>query len=410
MTDGTQRLDWYVPAAEWNRFREWVHDEVGTYDGALGREAESAMLEWVDGDDYHAAEQLVDRLVEAAGRRPSEAVSKNKNSLGDALDGDTTRVTVRVRTSVREQFRAHVREHADDPTGRVLARALREYRLGGRAARLTDKLERVVDDAERVLSELAATMTDAGDADGLGQREQRVVAIADQLDTRQFRDDDLVDAIHEVAGRGERASDPTVATYRELVADHLGVEPHPDNSDIWVPHADAREIAGDVPAVVRQPVCQLDHDERVRRLRLAVAHRAGYSGGKAQATTDEVRTAVFDSEIARQTAVTLMEEAATISGFSLSHDGQFALRANMRPLSDGELADDIVKYGEATDAGLLDTSPDEQFSDHGSDSDSDTDSTDMSDTEPPSADAQLDRLEQATPVADGGQDGRGGRR
>jgi hypothetical protein len=47
-------------------------------------------------------------------------------------------------------------------------------------------------------------MTDAGGADGVGKREQRVVAIADQLG-EQFHDDNLVDVIHEVAGRGATA-------------------------------------------------------------------------------------------------------------------------------------------------------------------------------------------------------------
>ena len=401
VTDGTQRLDWYVPADEWDRFREWVHDEVGTYDGALGREAESAMLEWVDEDDYSHAETLVDRLVEAAGRRPSAGVSKNKNSLSDALDGDTTRVTVRVRSSVREQFRDHVRDHADNPTGRVLARALREYRLGGRAARLTDKLERVVDDAERVLSELEAT-ADAGDDDDLGERERKVVAIADQLG-EEFVDDELVDAIHRVAGRGPTASDPTVETYRELVTDHLDVEPHPNTPDVWIPRDEARRIAGDVPAVVRQPVCHLDHDERVRRLRLALGHRAGCNNGKARVTTDEVRTAVFDAEIARQTAVSLMQDAAFIRGFETDENDRCALRANLRRLTDDELVDDLNQYGETADSGLLDAPTETRLDDYDHD-------TDMSKTNTQNVDAQLDKHQRATPVADGGDDAGGDRR
>ncbi len=401
VTDGTQRLDWYVPADEWDRFREWVRAEVGTYDGALGREAESAMLEWVDGDDYSHAERLVDRLVEAAGRRPSAGVSKNKNSLSDALDGDTTRVTVRVRSSVREQFCGHVREHADDPTGRVLARALREYRLGGRSQRLTDKLERVVDDAERVLSELEAT-ADAGDDDDLGERERKVVAIADRLG-EEFVDDELVDAIHEVAGRGPTASDPTVETYRELVADHLDVEPHPNTPDVWIPREKSKRIAGDVPAVVRRPVSQLDHEQRVRRLQLSLGYRAGTNDGRARATTDEVRTAVFDREISRQTAVKLMQDAAYARGIETDEDDRYALRANLRRLEDADLADQIVAYGETADSGLLSGPTETRLDDYDHD-------TNMSETDAQSVDAQLDKHQRATPVADGGDDAGGDRR
>lgn len=384
-----QRLDWRVPAAEWDRFTEFVDDEIGAYDGQIARETEDAMLEWIDDDGLADAEALVDRLVEAAGRRPADlAGRKNKNRIEPG--GETTRVIVHVRPTVKEEFAAHVDAHSDDSYGVVLARALREYREGGRAARLEDKLDRVVDDAEGVLAEVADETDMDDDSQQLGQREQKTIAIAERL-PEESRDEQLVEEIHDVAGRGRRASEPTVATYRDLVTDHLGVEPHPHNDAIWVPREEAVRIVGeDVPDETRQPVGHLDREDRVRRLQLELGREAAHhSSGKARMEVPTARQQVFDGAVARETVVALQQEAAFDAGFETEETDQNSLRVDLETVGahEPDLFEAIIDYRDAeADDGLVNDPTETRLTDHG-----------------PSASADWDTLGRAEPATDGGR-------
>ncbi|MFB9804109.1 hypothetical protein ACFFQF_00805 [Haladaptatus pallidirubidus] len=96
-------LDWRVPAAEWEKFRQHVESEFGRVEGYLGREAELAMREYADADRFEPVEKQVDRLVQAAGRTPSELGFKEKTSDLDA--SETSRVQVRVDPQIKDEFK-----------------------------------------------------------------------------------------------------------------------------------------------------------------------------------------------------------------------------------------------------------------------------------------------------------------
>lgn len=352
-------LDWYVPAQPWERFRTHVESEFGSLEGYLGREAEAAMKEYSDLDGYQGIEDRVDRLVRAAGRTPGEA-SEQKNNLASQ---ETVRVTVRVDSDVKDEF-SKVVDGGDDTLGVAFARAIRTYREGGRPARLERKLDRVLDDAESLLSEL----NEDDESGGLNKVQRNTITICDRL-PEQFTDDELNSEIHDVAGRGDKASDPTLERYREAVIDRLGVVPHPQAAaDVWVPESVARDYAPEgVPRECYLPVSQLDRTERVRRIKLAAARRAKKRrDGSYTVKATTIQEDVLDGEVSRSTALDLISEAEFADCFStkrtdtgillrvdlsegVNADGNFDLSL----LDDPDFWRDVVEYADVDTDGLL---------------------------------------------------------
>lgn len=80
------KVDWRVPAREWRRFLSYIDDEDRNLQGYKGREVESAMEEWIGKDGGDELEELVDRLVQAAGRRPEDPEEKKNLSRRLLLD------------------------------------------------------------------------------------------------------------------------------------------------------------------------------------------------------------------------------------------------------------------------------------------------------------------------------------
>ncbi|ESP87623.1 hypothetical protein K933_13137, partial [Candidatus Halobonum tyrrellensis G22] len=160
------KVQWKVPAETWDRFREFVQDEYGRIDRCLGREVEFAMREYADADGGQRVEDLVDRLVQAAGRTPGEAYEEVTGSDSE----ETVRPNVRVNEGVVEQFRITADKRDQERYyGGALTRALRVRMEGGRYGRLERKLDRVVDDAESILSQIG----DSGsEDDGLSDEEE----------------------------------------------------------------------------------------------------------------------------------------------------------------------------------------------------------------------------------------------
>jgi len=76
MTDRV-KVDWRIPSDEWEKFVAYVRDEHGETEGYVGREAERAMREFVDADEFAAVEERVDRFIQAAGRTPAVLGEKN---------------------------------------------------------------------------------------------------------------------------------------------------------------------------------------------------------------------------------------------------------------------------------------------------------------------------------------------
>jgi len=345
----TVELDWRVPTSEWEQFREFVQNKHGGLDGYLGYEAEAAMKEYADLDGGDEVEQIVDRLVEAAGRRP-ESLTGNQTDFSQT---ETTRVQVRVERRVKDTFRTQA-EEGDDNYGVAFARALRSHREGGRYGRLKRKLNRVTDDAESLLEE----MDDSERSDGLNKVDRNTLVICNRLGD-QFTDDELNSEIHDIAGRGQYASDPTLEKYRDLVFERLGVEPHPHAAKtVWVPKERAAELVPDgTPRECRQPVQLLDRDDRVRRIQLTLGRRAAKrSSGRMTARTPTIRKDVLDGKVSVASTLELMEIAQMTEGFHLDRSGDSAaLRVDLSVVQEMEidLMEEIIAYRDAETDSLL---------------------------------------------------------
>lgn len=349
-------VDWRVPADEWDQFREYVKEKNDGLNGYLGREAEKAMREYADADGYGNIEDSVDRLVQATGRTPSDPF-KEKN-FSNLHQQSTTRVTVCVDEQIKDKFKSTV-DQSDDTYGLAFARAIQVRRSGGRADRLERKLNRVAEDAEPILTKI----NEDSESDKLGIVDRNTIAICRKLvpgEGAQFTDDDLNTEIHAVAGRGSRASDPTLERYRELVLDRLGYELHPGvesnprvDQTVWVPEHVAEEIAPEgVPAEVRRPVEQLDGDDRVRRIQLVVGRRAANrSSGKVSVPAPEINEDILNDAVSRSTTLSLMENATlSMPGIQI-HQGKksTSLRLDLEDLGEAnrELFEDIMAYRNA---------------------------------------------------------------
>jgi hypothetical protein len=334
------RLDWRVPAAEWRAFRDYVHREYGGFEGYGSREAERAMREYIDADEFAAIEDYVDRLTEAAGRSREDRTEKNRADL----DEETTRVCVWVDADLKAEFSSYV-DRSDDYPGRVFARAIRDRYSGGRASRLTEKLDRVVDDAESVLAELN------NDADGLSTVERRTVAICDRLDSGGFLVEDLDVAIEAVAG----SSAPTLRKYRERVLDRLNFAEHPNRPDLYLPEEEVREIAADTgtadpdaPAIDRLDYGDLSREQKIRGARLVAARKARErSNGKARIRVEDLRDAL-GPEPTESHLRDLLEAGSGVTGYH--HDSR-GLAVDLADVDDADLRDPPPAPEDDTDDG-----------------------------------------------------------
>lgn len=310
----TTRLDWRVPTDAYERFVEYVQDEFGQKDGYLGREAEAAMREFADLDGYNEIEEKLNRLVQAAGRTVGD-LRKEKNNLADRdYSTERTRVTARVETSVKEAFAAHA-DANNHPYGYEIARAFDRYLDYDRRDRMNEKLDRVLDDAEAILSELNESEDSA--EDGLPAVKRRTIAIANDLGPN-FTDDELVATIEDHG----HESDPTIRKYRERVADHKGVEPHPANPEMWIRSERAEEIRPDgVPAFMMSPSDYLARDEKNKRLEVAAGAEAYRHDGKIRITLGDIRRQVFNNDVSQKTVNNVVDDIANLSGFEAETSG-----------------------------------------------------------------------------------------
>lgn len=354
------RLDWRVPAEEWTHFRDFVADEHGSLGGYLGREAENAMQEYIDADGYGRIEERVNELVQAAGRSPRTVFKEKKDEYGC----DKSRVTVKVEEDVKHEFRDFVAD-SDHCLGVEFANAIRAYRQGGRSERMEEKLDRIFADVKDVLGEL--NTADDSKSGSLSKKQKKVIAICDRVG-EEFTDDELVEAIDEIAGRSDRASQPTREEYRDVIVDRLNVEPHPKSRDlIWIPSEKAEKLAGEgTPRECRQPVETLNRGERVRRVQLAVGHEAAKrQSGKYSASLATIRDKVLDASVAKATVSDLLREAANVDGFEVVNGAQMALHVDLGILQDVDLdlQQEILLYRDADGDGLFGSSTDAQVSD-----------------------------------------------
>lgn len=338
-------LDWFVPSDEWDRFLRYVESEYGETDGNVSREVERAIREWLDSDEFASVEEKVDRLVQAAGRTPSN-LGEKKQTVDHPGGEETERVYAYVAEDLKEAFAVDARNAGEQP-GTYLARALRARRNGGRSRRVEKKLGRILDDAEALLSEVDP------DGDGMPLRERRTVAICQRLG-RQFTRDELDEAIAAVAGD----SDPTLRTYREKVLDRLDNTTHPANADLFIPEDEARAIASgtdrpspDAPAIDRKDYADLSRSEKGRGLRIALAREATRNDGRYRFDAEEIRRDVFDGQPSEGHARDLMDLAADAEGFEATRrHGKVWLQVDLRDVTDEEVLSEVRRVSSETDA------------------------------------------------------------
>lgn len=387
------RLDWSVPSEVWQQFRAYVQDEHGSLDGYLARETENAMREYADLDAYAAVEEQVKRLYDATGRSGSGELVKEKNLSN--FSESRTRVAVRVDEQIAEEFRQFVDEHGTHPYGVELGIAVREYLDGGRAGRLERWLDEVVPEAEAALEDEHET---GDETVSLTQKERKVIQISKNLGD-QFTGAELNGEIHDIAGRGQKASRPTLEDYREQVLDRKDVVRHPFAADeIWIPSSELEEIVPDsVPEECAYPVEQLDTDERVWRIIYAVGRRAAKQSGIASVQAERVREEILDEAVDIKKTLTYLEEAAFYDGVTLDrHQDHASLRIDLHEMREAAAGDvqAIVEYRDGNADPILGKITEPTVADY-------TDTSSVPKTN--SVEAALDRLDTNTPAsADGG--------
>lgn len=322
------KVDWRVPEKEWEAFKDFIHEKYGEIEGYVGREVESAMREWADMDRGSDNEKVLDRLIRAAGRRPADRTEKKPPSSDRFVDADTTRASCYVHSDVRAAFTSFV-DDTDDRLGVALARALREYRQGGRDARIGEKLDRIADDAEDFLSEIA----DDGESESMSLRKKRTINICRRFaDRYEIKRDELHAAIADVAG------ETVIDAYEGRVLDRMGYAQHPVNEQLLLPIDDVRNAAEnldlpgpDAPAIDRKPYRDLSREEKVEGLRIELARKAYSRGGGASVAVSKVHDGIFDGKGSRNHIQSLMNEAAECNGYSCktsSRSGKDYITAN----------------------------------------------------------------------------------
>lgn len=371
------KLQWTVPSSEWEAFKDHVHSKHGEIKGYVGQEAENAMREWIDSDDYSEIEKRVDRLVRAAGRTPADRSQEKISTEAPGNDGDTTKVHTRVDADLKADFKSYVDEHTDDKVGIQLSKALRERRHGGRAGRLDDKLSRIEDDTEQLLEHF-----NDNDDSSIPKPEREAVAISHDLNN-EFTRTDLHDTIEDVTGRD---TEYIYDDRTERVLDRMDVTQHPNNPDLFVPEERAEQI-DQTPAIDREEYADLSRSEKRDGIRIKLARAAKGNGGKGGIDVGEIQRGIFDGHPSDGHAQDLMRSAADAEGYQI--DPKPRSDTNRLVVDLSEVSTDVLEA-----AGIeIDPSATDPDSNNGSEPD-----------QKPNPEATMDQLMNARPVTDGGQD------
>lgn len=346
-----QKVNWRVPTIEWRRFEDYVNDEYGGTSVHVAREVDMAMREWIDIDDFAGVEDRIDRLVRAAGRRPNDVSQKKRPGLSGPSynDAEKTLVQVRVDQTLKNEFRRVV-DKTDHQYGEALIRALRERRIGGRAARLEEKMDRIMNDAESLLSEIN------GESD-LTLRDKKTIAICDNL-SLNFEEDTLHKEIAAVAGDSE----PTLRAYTERVLDRLDRVKHPRNPNLYITkdcYRQLRERGDDIPpldapAIDRKDYSDLSREEKVTSIQVELAREtAARNCLRYQWSVGQIRSEVFDERATAGHTQDLTQQAGDGDGFwyTQSRTGNYVLQVDLEDVTDTEILDAVRAHLSTTDSG-----------------------------------------------------------
>jgi len=347
MTDRV-KVDWTVPAEEWDRFVNYVEDEHGEIEGNMGREVERAMQEYADADEYASVEDMVDKLVQAAGGSGT-ATKKTKNrTLDVGQDGDTVKVRCRVRSRVKDEFRAFAKQ-TEHRLGIALAHALQMRREGGRADRVERKLEAIVDDAEKLLA-----TANADRDDGMSVKERRTVMLCQELNAEvevgggQLPDEFPREALRDVIESNLGDSDHFIETYTDRVLDRIGYVPHPDLDHLYADE----DTVDPLPPIDRKEYSDLSREERIEGLKIELGRDAYENGGRLQYSVGEIRDSVFDGVPTDDTVKRYIHAAVDEDGYELlTQNGRNVIRATTEMMSNSELVEKILRGAPSAQTG-----------------------------------------------------------
>lgn len=296
-----------------------VDDHLDTKDGENAHlKAEfvkKAMKERIDHDGYGDVEAMIDRLVSAAGRSPQafdeEKISRQEVTTG--RDTETTKMYHRVDEDLKAAFKYDAKENSDDRVGVHLAKALLELLDGGRSERLDRKLSRVVDDCEQFLQHVNSDTDDS-----IPQAEREVHAFMKNMRNEfsdMFTADDLRPYVNNVT-KGDTLSTHVLDQRIDTMLEIKDVERHPNNPDIFVPEG-SFEDTDQAPAVDRKEYGEMDRDEKIAGVRVALARTADQQGGSAAFEhADVVGDVFYGGQPSKSTASALIEDAVDAPGFA----------------------------------------------------------------------------------------------
>lgn len=400
--DDTVQFVWNVYAKDWDGFKERVGELESRENDRLKRyHLHQAIDEYADEDAAAEVEEIIDEYVRAAGRRPAD-VTEKKIAVNQASSkrGETKQISRNIDVARRDAIK-RIAAETDRDEGKVLSDALYEYRHGGRAARMKDKLQRI----DGPITEVLSAMSDDGGSSGLNAVERRTFSIAGRLNRGGFNRDELHDAIE---AEGITSKQPT-EEYVDRVLDRLDcvLHPNPDTTDVYIPIEQARDLADrlgwpspDAPAIDRLPYSHLSDDQKIEGVRITVARQAERSTGDTAALpVDAIHKQVFDGRGSTRHIKRIIEDAAEATGFTCSvssTSGKQLLKADASAVDAAYLRSATGSTGTDTDAGA-EPDADEQGS--------------TTDDEPANAEgddgegASMDELLAAEPVrADGGRE------
>jgi len=379
-----------VPVDDVERYESYLRENYVQKHPYAGTELERELRTLREDNDLAALGDEIDRVLQAAGRRPTD--DREKNILTRSVsDGPTKPVNYRIDPDVREWF-----VHTYDEPGRVAGRLMRYIADGGTLTRLLRRFQRVADDAEALLADLA---------DGVGSvgpKERRTRTLCRLLtdDGDGFEREHFRAALDspEVEGIGD--TDHTRETYLPRVLDRLNHLPHPNKPDLFLPESQSRNSGADPngPAIDLWAPEDVDDDKLIRGLRIELARDAASGNGRVGYTTAEVQVDVFDGRLSTQKVASVMESAATADGFKTKSDGGKRITVYLPNVDDR----DVLEHVDTDESGR--SSSTSAAEPHGSTSeDTVDDGTDDAVDVEAEAEAKMNQIAAATPATDGGE-------
>jgi hypothetical protein len=286
-------LDWLVPAMEWERYCNHIQDEWGNTKLYAGTEANHAMRQYMDIDEFAEVEKEISATLQTGGPAHTEKINATTTPLSEQ---EKCRVQVAVHPPTKEAFSSFARSNGENP-GVMFAYAIREYRDGGRLGRIAEKLEQQ-DDQEQ---ERHPTTS-----------EEKHEVICDRIrDTvgldQNIPEETVVETIGDVAG----SSQPTIDKYLPDVLDALGLVYHPENVDLYIHESRLEEMGVDphAPPIDRKPAAVLDRNERIQGIKIELFR------ARTAMSASEIQSSVLDGAYSMSHVRDLTHEIANQDGF-----------------------------------------------------------------------------------------------